>query len=149
MTRPSTQDPERGEQHRVIRMLVGRGFSFGLLLVVTLALIVSACSSQYPTVVKIKLATVPMGDTVDVLSEPVRENQSLRFTWTVETRLERAQYLEWVATALGRQGFNVHERQERSLTLSKLDDGDAYRLSVVVTQEHPTRVQVTATVSPG
>jgi hypothetical protein len=82
MTRPSTQDPARGEQHRVIRMPVGPGFSCGLLLVVTLGLIVSACSSQYPAVVKIKLATVPMGDTVDVLGEPVRENQSLRFTWT-------------------------------------------------------------------
>lgn len=149
MTRPSTQDTERGKQHPAVRMPVGCRLSCGVLLVVTVGLIVSACSSQYPTVVKIKLATVPNGDTVDVLGEPVRENQSLRFTWTVETRLERAQYLEWVAAALERQEFTVRERQERSLTLSKLDDGDAYRLSVVVTQEHPTRVQVTATVSPG
>lgn len=54
-----------------------------------------ACSAQYPTVVKIKLATVPVGDSVDVLREPVRENESLRFTWTIETRLEPARYLEW------------------------------------------------------
>ena len=102
-----------------------------------------------PTVVKVKLATVPAGDTVDVLGEPVRENQSFRFTWTIETRFGAGQYLEWVAAALGRQGFTVRERQDHSLTLSKLDEGDSYRLNVVVIQENPTRVQVTATVAPG
>ena len=68
--------------------------------------LLSACSAQYPTVVKIKLATVPPGDTVDALGEPVRETQSLRFTWSVETRLGKGQYLEWVAAALG--GAGVH-----------------------------------------
>lgn len=108
-----------------------------------------ACSPHYPTVVKIKLATVPTGDSVSVLSEPVRENQSLHFTWTIETRFGGVKYLEWAAVALGRQGFTVRERQEHSWTLSKLDDGDAYRLNLKVTQDNPTRVQVTATLTPG
>ena len=146
MTRRSAQD--LSDTPHSLRRMATTGSVLRVLFVVAGALL-SACSSQYPTVVKIKLATVPPGDTVDALGEPVRENQSLRFTWSVETRLGKGQYLEWVAAALGRQGFTVRERQEHSLTLSKLDDGDSYRLNVVVTQENPTRVQVTATVSPG
>jgi hypothetical protein len=146
MTRRSAQD--LSDIPHSLRRMATTGGVLRVLFVVAGALL-SACSAQYPTVVKIKLATVPPGDTVDALGEPVRENQSLRFIWSVETRLGKGQDLEWVAAALGRQGFTVRERQEHSLTLSKHDDGDSYRLDVVVTQENPTRVQVTATVAPG
>ena len=146
MARRSAQD-FFGERHPLKRMPT-LGIFVGALFVAAGTLL-WACSPQYPSVVKVKLATVPTGDTVDVLGEPVRENQSLRFTWTIETRFGGGQYLEWVAAALGRQGFTVRERQEHSLTLSKLDEGDSYRLKVVVVQENPTRVRVTATVAPG
>ena len=125
-----------------------RNILLGALIVVAGGLLVSACSPQYPTVVKIKLTTVPVGDAVDVLGDPVRENQSLRFTWTIETHFEEARYLEWVAAGLGRQGFTVRQRQAHSLMFTKLDVGDAYRLNVEVRQGNPTRVQVTLTASP-
>ncbi len=121
----------------------------GSLIAIGAGLSVCACAPQYPTVLKIKIATVPVGDTAGPLGEPIRQNQSLRFTWTVETHFEETRYLEWVAAGLGREGFTLHQRQENSLTLAKLDGGDAYRLYVEVTPEHPTHVQVTITVTPG
>ena len=111
--------------------------------------VLSSCSSPEAPVVKIKLATVPVGDTADALSDPVHEKLSRRFTWNVETRLDPTPYLEWVADRLSRQGFTVHDQQERSLTLAKLDEGDAYGMHLEVTHVHPTRVRVTLTASPG
>ena len=113
------------------------------------ALLLYGCSAEYPTVVMIKLATVPAGGTADALGAPARDNQSLRFTWNVETSLDREHYVEWVTAGLIRSGFALRPGDQRFLTFSKLDGGDAYRLTIEVTQEHPTRAQVILTLSPG
>lgn len=107
-----------------------------------------ACAPQYPTAVRIKLATVPIGDAVDRLGDPIRENGSLRFAWTVESHFDPARYLEWVAAGLAREGFTTQQRQGRSLALTKFDGGDSFRLNIEVFREGPTRVRVGLIVSP-
>ena len=120
----------------------------GLLVSVMSAVCLWACSPQYPTVVRIKLTTVPPGGTVDRLGEPVRENHTVRFFWVVESQLAPVRYLEWVVGGLTREGFAIQQRQRLALVLTTFDGGDSYRLNLEVSGEAPTRVRVQLAVSP-
>jgi hypothetical protein len=107
-----------------------------------------ACGSPYPTVRQIEDDTVPPGDTVPVFDQPVRESQSLRFSWEFDSHLEPAAYVDWVTKQLTARGFTVQQRQPSSIGMVRIHGGDAYRLRIDVTGGSPTHVRVTLRSSP-
>jgi hypothetical protein len=111
-------------------------------------ILVCACSPLYGPVREIKEATVPPGDTAPVLEEPVREAQSLRFSWEFDSHLEPPAYLEWITTRLINRGFAMQQRDAMSIGMTRLDGGDAYRLRIEVTGRSPTHVRVSLLASP-
>jgi hypothetical protein len=91
--------------------------------------------------------TIPPGDTLPALSEPVRAGQSLQFTWDVETHMSVSDYAEWLKTRL--KDFQVVEENGSDLHLGTLIGGDAYRLHVTLQAATPvTRVHVQLVASP-
>ena len=91
--------------------------------------------------------TVPAGDTLPALSEPVRAGQSLQFNWDFETHMSVIDYAEWLKTRL--KDFQVVDEHGSDLHLGKQVGGDAYRLHVTLQAATPvTRVHVQLAAAP-
>jgi hypothetical protein len=74
--------------------------------------------------------TVPTGDTVPLISEPIRADQSLQFTWDFETHLSALAYADWLRAQL--RDFQVVDQNRSDLRFGKYQGGDAYRLQVTI-----------------
>ena len=107
-----------------------------------------ACGSPYQTVRAIKDATVPTGDRADSFADPVAEQQSMRFGWEFDSHLDAGSYLDWVVGQLTNRSFTLNQRGPNAIALTRLDDGDAYRMSIEVVGQSPTHVRITLTISP-
>lgn len=118
-------------------------------LCLTFVIAAYACGSPYPAVQKILDATVPAGDPVPPLPDRVRENISFRFVWDFDTHLTDAAYLETTVQRLTYDGFSTNQRTPSSVSMTRLDGGDAYRLTLEVVTPSPTRVRATLVISPG
>lgn len=128
------------------RMWPGRDMRIS---VVSIACLLTwACGSPAETVRHIKDATVPAGDRAPVLAGPVREAQSLQFSWEFDSALEPVAYLEWVTARLANRGFTIQQREDASVGMSRVDEGDAYRVRVEVSRGVPTHVRVSLRASP-
>lgn len=91
--------------------------------------------------------TIPPGDTLPALSEPVRAGQSLQFIWDFETHMSLIDYAEWLKTQL--KDFQVVDENGSDLRFGKQDGGDAYRLHVTFQAAPPvTRVHVQLVAAP-
>lgn len=111
------------------------------------AMALGACGSPYRTAHHIQTLTIPSGETPPAFSEPTTEHQKLRFDWEFITRLTADQYLAWVERQLTDNGFTIRQRQVDALNATKLDGGDAYRLSIAVITQPSTHIRIVMTVS--
>jgi hypothetical protein len=96
----------------------------------------------------VKGATVPTGDPVPALEEPVYSDNALQFTWAFDTHLDPRTYLEWVSSQLTTRGFTVQSANSSALELSRVDGGDAYRVRIDVVSSPPTQVRIGLRASP-
>lgn len=91
--------------------------------------------------------TIPSGDTVPSLSEPVRADQSLEFTWDFETHLSTMAYADWLKAQL--REFQVVAESGSDLRFGQDVGGDAYRLRVTLQAATAmTRVHVQLVAAP-
>ena len=108
----------------------------------------AACGHSYQTVEGIRDSVVVAGDARPSLSEPLRDGQSLRFSWQVTSHAEPSRYLEVVTRQLLRSGFELRERTASSIQVSRFVGGDVYRVRLDLTSTNPTRVQVVVITAP-
>jgi hypothetical protein len=113
-----------------------------------MGLSLSACDDPSRSLAQDVLSrTIPPGDPVPSLSEPVRSGQSLQFTWDFESRMDPTGYADWLKTRLG--DFQVIDGRASNLHLAKQVDGDAYRLHVtLLSGTGVTGVHMQLTASP-
>ena len=107
-----------------------------------------ACGSRYEGIQALKGATVPTGDRVPALEEPLHSDNALQFTWDFDTHLDPRTYLEWVSSQLTVRGFTVQSANSRTLELSRVDGGDAYRVRIDIVSSPPTHVRIGLRASP-
>jgi hypothetical protein len=129
-----------------VRLTVCRALLSGCIGLGGLAL--AACSDASRGVAQgILRHTVPPGDTVPSLSEPVRADQSLQFTWDFETHLSTMAYADWLKAQL--RDFQVIAESESDLRFGQSVGGDAYRLRVTLQAATAmTQVHVQLVASP-
>jgi hypothetical protein len=127
-----------GSRHSAMRM--------GPTIVCTVA--AAACAHSYQVVESIRDAVVVAGDERPTLSEPLREGQSLRFSWQVVSRAEPPRYLDVVTTQLLRSGVELRQRNVSSIQASRFVGGDVYRVRLNITSRDPTRAQVIVIAAP-
>jgi hypothetical protein len=86
----------------------------------------AGCDSSRTTELEMLRRTIPPGDAVPTLSEPVRSGQSLQFTWDFDTRLTSSKYQAWLKEHL--RDFEAVQEGPFRLRLATHIGGDAYRL---------------------
>jgi hypothetical protein len=130
----------------IVGLIVCHALLSGCIGVGVLAL--AACSDASRAVAQgILRRTVPPGDTPPSLSEPVRADQSLQFTWEFETHLSTMAYADWLKAQL--RDFQVVDERGSDLRFGQAVGGDAHRLHVTFQASTPmTRVHVQLVTSP-
>ena len=93
---------------------------------VSAASLSAGCDSSRTTVQEILRRTIPPGDAVPTLSEPVKSGQSLQFTWEFDTRLTPSEYQVWLKEHV--HDFEVVQESPSGLSMATHIGGDTYRL---------------------
>jgi hypothetical protein len=63
---------------------------------VSVASLIAGCDASRTTAQEILRRTIPPGDALPTLSDPMRSGPSLQFTWDFETHLTLSAYTAWL-----------------------------------------------------
>lgn len=63
------------------------------------------------------------------VSEPVRNDSSVRATWEIQTRSDNQAYFQWLKNQLGPE-YHLTSETASSLTFVKQTEGDSYTAAI-------------------
>ena len=87
---------------------------------------------QSPTVREIeevRSRTVPSNGSLLRMSEPVRNDSSVRATWEIQTRSDNQPYFQWLKNQLGPE-YHVTSETTSVVTFVKETEGDSYTVAI-------------------
>ena len=96
----------------------------------------------------IERKVVPLDAQVLARSGPVQNNWSIKATWDIETKMEKAEYSKWVTSQLVPE-FKMVRADESQLTFSKHTGGDTHSIECKLTLTNAKlRILAVLKVSP-
>lgn len=87
---------------------------------------------QSPTVREIeevRSRTVPSNGSLLRVSEPVRNDSSVRATWEIQTKSDNQAYFQWLKNQLGPE-YHVTSETTSVVTFVKVIEGDSYTVAI-------------------
>jgi hypothetical protein len=78
---------------------------------------------------EVRSRTVPSNGSLLRVSEPVRNESSVRDSWEIQTRSDNQAYFQWLKNQLGPQ-YHVTSETASAVTFVKEMEGDSYTVAI-------------------
>jgi len=85
-------------------------------------------SSTLREIEEVRNRSVPNDGAVVRMSEPVRNNSSVRSTWEIQTKSNSGEYFQWLKTELG-PGYRTTSQTLSAISLVREIEGDSYTVT--------------------